>query len=843
MSMDVHQAMYGDVGGAHALLATSASDRSIFAELASYTDRPGNLPARGGWEPYLSGFPFGDCYVVARTFPDPGASRSGMVYTHVLVLDARAAAALDNLDVLIRALPETIHRQAAPSPFALPEADPPMLGAQAPPPLAGVAHALLYRVTGNKPVVWIGQDGFVAIVRALWTYLWPAARRRFAFRLSFGPGDVEGQQLALVATPESLAPRWSGFPTVWPTNEIVPTTRAEAFLTGHPDGMPLRALLSDLRATPPRIVDLVKVERCWAYLDAGADAGADEVRLVARLLGELCPDPDRGAAIKAPILDRLAALTRGGTPSDILALRNFDSSPYRGGAAAIDGAISAWTSARFSVTGDPSPAETADVVARAFAARDAAWAGAVRETVRVSIDAWPSNASALLWRWWLAYPDLVDVLGPSLPRGPSVEAALVAACPSALPDPLAKRLRALAVGRAWYALHAVAAAASLPADAALRLQMGVDRDSAHMAGMRALSARIPAEVMLDGALAMGDDRLIRLAGEAAVADPALLRPLDGADARWRRIWLHAIDSGASPFAGIAHPQKTVFSLMDAIMRGESVDVKLLEHVARTAHGNLIAYPRRRDLWDRLQPPIVDAFLGATALGWLDLFAADPQGIPALERRLEDAILDDSRIAAYLDPGGAHPVTPATVALLFSRLPRLTQRQFEQWLDKAVGAGRSIARPDAESIGTLVAERGWRTLASRLAWEAGSRHDLLPAARACQGLLGFIDRWRLGGKDHDMVPGRDDWWEELVDTASRLYPGGPAERLIWARAGGDTATLPTAMTGRARWAAAMRDVRHGGGGGDISGVRLLSTMLDDFPRNETLAALADTVRVL
>ncbi|MCQ9186859.1 hypothetical protein KMT30_49045, partial [Streptomyces sp. IBSBF 2953] len=67
--------------------------------------------------------------------------------------------------------------------------------------LIGTANALTAQ--GLTPVVRLSVDGFEQLVDSLWKNLWPALRRTFAFRLSFGPNDlVEHPEPALVCTPE-----------------------------------------------------------------------------------------------------------------------------------------------------------------------------------------------------------------------------------------------------------------------------------------------------------------------------------------------------------------------------------------------------------------------------------------------------------------------------------------------------------------------------------------------------------------------------------------------------------------------------------------------------------------
>lgn len=103
----------------------------------------------------------------------------------------------------------------------------------------------------------------------------------------------------------------------------------------------------------------------------------------------------------------------------------------------------------------------------------------------------------------------------------------------------------------------------------------------------------------------------------------------------------------------------------------------------------------------------------------------------------------------------------------------------------------------------------------------------------------------GGKGINGQPSVDqttlnqpDQWPKLEAIFSDLYPTGPMEESIWLRAGGDLSRLTLSGTGRAQWFAALRTLRHGGGGSSIRRRTLVETALSDFPHHPDLAAMLD-----
>ena len=77
------------------------------------------------------------------------------------------------------------------------------------------------------------------------------------------------------------------------------------------------------------------------------------------------------------------------------------------------------------------------------------------------------------------------------------------------------------------------------------------------------------------------------------------------------------------------------------------------------------------------------------------------------------------------------------------------------------------------------------------------------------------------------------WELLAD----LYPLGPVDKQVWARAGGDLSRLNLGDTGRTNWFTAMQLLDLGGGGAQISRPLLVGTALRDYPRHPDLKAFS------
>lgn len=102
----------------------------------------------------------------------------------------------------------------------------------------------------------------------------------------------------------------------------------------------------------------------------------------------------------------------------------------------------------------------------------------------------------------------------------------------------------------------------------------------------------------------------------------------------------------------------------------------------------------------------------------------------------------------------------------------------------------------------------------------------------------IALYRTGAKSIEsaLMETLNETWRRFEDILADLYPAGPLDQEIWARAGGDVSRLRLSGTGRASWFAALRTIRQGGGGHDITRKSLIQTALQDFPHHQELAHL-------
>lgn len=815
--MIVEQALYGEVKGGHSLRVASG-DRSLAIELAPRMDLPDNAPPGADWSPFVSGFPHRDRYVIARTFRDPTAARAGMVVSHALI------APLDSIVAVADLRPMFDHLIAEP---AAPASLPPLTIVcdglvPAAPELSAAAAALVTRGTG--PVIRVGHHDFEPLITSLWARLWPAIRRGFAFRLSFGPGDlVESPQPALICTPASLVARWQGY-RLLDRSANSATSLASVMLSGDGGGEPLRSFADSIGAELSSFAELPLLERAYRYVVLQPDR-IDNTIAAVRLVERLSPQSSRGEVGKAKLLNRLILQLETAAGDDILPLRNLS---LQGFAHADE----VWAAIDRRVADNP------------FAeSQDAAFCNVAREALNGEdpIETWrravlnglvraaerSEQFPSALWRWAKADPSLTQPLWTHLGVS-KIEDRLVQVAPIEICRKAAGPIIAYAAEEKLYRLHGAATAAAYSPIEAIRLQVGAEPTSSSDGISIVLRHTTPSQ-LVGAAIEIGDVRLVPFAANAVAKKPALLAQTDISNTVARSVWSAAIAQSPDAWDGPAEPHAAFQQVLNDFLDGIEIPPDLVAGLANTPLGDLSSFARREELWSKLIGAARDHLLRATSAGWLNAAEAGRVQSP-VETALSKAILDDPKLDTLLDRLGRNRIAKAVQVV--DALPQFDEPRFRRWLRVASERTRPMSATDAEAIGRLTAERRWEGVADdllgMLRWK---REDVRPALRACVSLVSYLARWL-----YDLSPVTPaEKWDTLLELAARLYPAGPDHYGLWERAGGQDADLGWGGNGRSRWREALSRIRYGR---EPRIETLLHEMLKDYGANTELRFLAD-----
>ena len=206
----VHQQFHGYRKG-HQLLSASlvldTPDQDVVNRLSDLTGRlrPGEL-----FDPYLTAYPLPSraYYVVARTFQDLEAPRSGCVLTRSLLVPMDAWVELADLDWLLAILVRVEKgEEALPRDKPIGESlSPSMVSDER---MVALVHALF--LEDGRPIVVFDAPEAELIATRLLVALWPTLRRGFSLcTLALGPRRLGDRDFDLVFAPLSVQSRFSG---------------------------------------------------------------------------------------------------------------------------------------------------------------------------------------------------------------------------------------------------------------------------------------------------------------------------------------------------------------------------------------------------------------------------------------------------------------------------------------------------------------------------------------------------------------------------------------------------------------------------------------------------------
>lgn len=826
--MRVEQAVYGEVQGRGHGLRASSPDALVAAAIASNLDLPDAVPPGvQAWSPFVRGFPVDQHYVLARTFLDTTASRGGMVLTHALIVSLDEVSQMGNLTALLACLAPTA--SACPTNPSAIEVQPLDDGLPPAPDLIGAANA----IAGQRvaPAVRLGVEGFENLVHSLWRNLWPAMRRTFAFRLSFGPNDLVDQPPpALVCTPEQLQARWTQHRIVKPDDQAAESASA-AVLCGQADAAQYLALGADLGVQVADLRVLSRLERLHS-LEAGSDS-FDDLLAAVRLADGLSNQRTSGGLLKDSLLQRLAAQLPTAGCKQLLQMRNLSLDGFSNAPTLWSKVVLLVSELKFA------PADDADLVNMVEASQNpelalASWRSAVASGL--SAAAVHDNPGFLkaIWRW-VERSDAASTAAIEKLRSEfSVEQRLVQEIPRRLIPANHASLVALLRQKGWLIAHgAVLAATVSPLEATLQ-QLKVDKALDHTAGLRAALRHATLAQTLEAAIVLKDPRLVEMCADLAVAQPEVLTDIGCEDLTEQKIWAAAIGKSNSLWSAPSNPVAVRDTVLVHLGRGTGAFNGLVEAIAGTPLADLTAAPDRPDLWSLLPMSHRNLYLRATAVGWLNAAVAGAD-INRPEPELEEAVMTSSTLQAVL---GDAAVPVQTRLAIVSALPLFREEDFVSWLGDFLRSSRALPHADADQLGTLVASRRWQRAVTVLCNKlADRRYDLKPALQQCASLLNLFQRWTFG----IFKPSADDKWRVFEETACELYPTGPDCEELWSRAGGKNSDLPgSSQTGATRWHTALRSVRYGG---RPNARELLAKMREDRPGNEKLRLFTNDVEIV
>lgn len=758
-----HQAIFGDVELGHELISTSGfQDKALLSELTyKYTDRHPNFEWCGTTQ-FTRGDVIGNYYVLTRIALDPTSTRAGLVVAQSLIFELSAILQWQNFIQLIRGLSAVPERQKTITPIIFSEESYDQV--VMPDGYSKITSLLIHKGSvDNKPLIWVGEEGFFESLHFLWRNVWPEARKRITFNASSGPSDVAGNPLLLLV-PENCTTKWYGQDIIRSTDKVEPTTLGERFLLGEADGAPLWELQQQLNIDETMsLSDITLLQHAYQTVEnLDKSPSLTKAAQLMRLIAGLTPNASQGAAFKQSRMQQLCELIAVTQIAHLPVLRNVKTYSFGDSAACLETTIAARLDEYFAPRQLHTINEFSTVLFSVAVENEAFWNQAVTQFLGHMLGKTLDEATArFLWELWLQDLNTIPKAFPYLLTSEASEKVLQQTCPQSLTSDQGETIRLLSVERRWFRLHAVIVSRYSSFEEGLTKQLLVERDSHSFTGLDELISqyrqRLSGRELVTKLLEFPDTRIPQIVGSLCQTSPEILLELNPQDQRLQEVWLHALNGNRRLLEGLFVPIEFVYALLDGVCDGNETTAKFAPFLSESRYRSVLNYPRRKELWSALPRNLKGNFLEATAAAWLDELiqgSLSDEDVVA-EHPLQEAIARSSHLPELLKSPWEESSSFA-IRIFTILQEHIGQNQFVRWF-LIPQLQNNVPVKEAKAVGAFVAHRRWKDAAREIykgvkeynratPWIAALHEveELVPnrwQKDIEKGLEGFFGRWQ------------------------------------------------------------------------------------------------------
>lgn len=842
-TIQIHQAYYGEVSKSHSCIHMELDEPELKSFLTGFTDRPSAIPPGISLKPYLSGVSFANYYVFTKTFPDNNSTRSGMVFTHALIIAQKDVDRIESLrdvfSLFISEVPEDKHPISSIN-IELSGKSKDEGSKLYPNYLQKTVSAL---IAGDTPIVFCGDlDSFENTIVHLWQGAPQGFRQELRFRVSFSPSDIEGDNsLVLVYVQNELASKWNNHQLIHSDlNEpIAITSHSEALLLGQTKDNLFAKFIKELNVDISEFSKFGTCDKAYnLYLEL-RQLNSDSVRQLIRLLEKLSPSAYHGKTIKSNVLQKLQTLILAGEHNNLKSLRNLTLEGFENGELILGDTISNYIDSIFqNVINFELNTVLEWINLTATSDLNTNWwhrtmTTALKATLALNKAVVIQNIYSLIHEAGASLDHIFDFI----PTSKGQEVLLRKHFPQTLNEHSASALEVIAKRRKWFLLHMQCLVTHLSSQDALEVQLALEQglNLRESVGVLELCKRLSNQELLNLTLSTKHKKLIKIVGEKSVSNNSFLSKIDLSQPIWLEVWAISLKKTMRLELGISDLDQKVKDIYRLIIDGEEVPEIILQLISESSYSNLNNYEERQIIWDKFPSKFREAFLESTAEGYIDHLVTSKSVDNSIEFVLKKRIISDDFMTMLLNK---HRNDISAVIKVYSHFTDLKDQFLADYIKF-----HSLPVSDLKSaqLGDLVFSRNYVKSAYQIFEKAKCNNSYRIALGKCQGLihLGILDKFywsNLFGAHID----ENAAFEALTELAIKLYNKGPEENDIWKRAKGDISKFINKNTREENWRSAIHLLRYGGAG-EASTKLLLEVIKDDFSNNDELNALINYFR--
>lgn len=839
MEVVFEQAVNGDLEGAYALLDTTMPGKNVASRYHTRTDLKARPTDGIQWSPVIRGFEVDKHYFFIKTFKDESAGvRSGRVFSHVFITETRNLSHINDLSIVLNALPKAINKKARLTTLSLQTVITPPAR-----PVSSRIKAALQEFLDidcyNNTIVWVGKEGFEELVTVIWNNSSAHIREQLSFDVAFQPKDVDTSKISIIWIPPSVLTHWSasGFAIIDSDQQHTDSGMAVNYLAGDKiNGAGIIEAADLFKITPKDPWVYKELERLAIVTSAsGYMAPVTDLLLSADILSKLNPSPSDGQHQRRQILTNIAAKLQHATAIEIAGIANVNWQGFEEVEQQLGPSIERWIEKYFN---SDTEIDFSTIIKVLRSHRTSWWHKTIANAVKRVFLKWDQHYASFVWDWWRKNQDTVDETGEWLPSSSHVEQHMVQSMPKIVNDDMFDKVLQFSANKTWLLLHGALLMRRLSLSKALSRQLSIDNQPGHLDALRTMTAQVPDPALIGAALEVNHQKIYSLVAERILCTPLLLNDIDPKNDEWLQLWLVYIKSGGEAWDGIVQPEQVLFALLDRVVAEEIIDDELLLFLSGSRHAGLQKYPRRQQLWSYVSGKTKKNLVLATIK---QMLMEGGSGAFLIISGAETEIR-----SVILQPEMAHQLIKDENLPFGTRL-ELFERVKELYRDSSLfefilEAGH-ISPLEAVMVGKMVSRLQWRS-GLQLLMEKAERDDIfIGAVRECWSMVSIFkklthSRWapRTGSSITE-----DEWWSTFSEKCTTIYQRGPEENGLWTRAGGEVSDLPISGTGKEKWIFVLAKLRKGAFS-KITVSRLLREMVSEN-QNEELKILNEIYKDL
>ena len=651
----IHQAFYGEVNRAHSKINQTVDDPELTSFLIRFTDRPGSLTPGVPLKPYLSGSSFKKYYIFTKTFPDPHASRSGMVVTHVLIMDTESLQELNYLQSILNLLiSEVPIKRDNLEPLEITIGHSNQIHEKVQP--IYIQKSLSSFIKGKLPILFTGDlESFVAILQKLWNSPISAFRKQLKFRASFSPNDIDSSNdLTIVFIQSELLSRWKTSQLIsGDENDLTEiTSNTEALFLGRQKENPLYDFLETLGANLGDLNTYTQGDNLYTdYIALNNLSDPDLLRRDLRIIAKLSPKKNFGNAIKTKFLEKYNEVIHSGLESNVRGLRNilwdsFDQGEEIGKnlvKAIIDSAISDSHFKHIEMLSEVSSISVNEP-------NKTWWHKASIDAFILNIFKTEEIVQKSIWKLILFSKDSSKSILSLITFSKGSESLLIKYLPKEIPVEVGKYILLELQKRKWYLLHAgILLKLYKPTEPVIK-QLTFERSLSfdESIGVSLILKEIPDDAALAITLDLCNEKLIKGLIKRIIKNESLLKSLDLQVSCWLNIWTNVLKENQAFNYGIKNrEQEMVFSVFDLAIQGKKVDIAVFERIYNTAYSNISDYESRKEIWNYIPISFRDKFIIVTTDSIVEKLMNEEINSSSIEQIIANHIMSSTFMTSFL----------------------------------------------------------------------------------------------------------------------------------------------------------------------------------------------------